>query len=87
MFIIPSKDFRRMMKLVWAVLDEFVKRAGDIDKRIDDDPDGYHTERLGRKYAYRIGGQIAERIISAWMDWQLPQARQVGVKVTDLAVW
>ena len=87
MFVIQSKDFRRMMKLVWAVLDEFVKRAGDIDKRIDDDPEGYHVPRLGRKYAYRIGGQIAERIISAWMDWQLSQARQVGVKVTDLAIW
>jgi D-methionine transport system ATP-binding protein len=62
-------------------------KKADIDKRIDDDPEGYHTECLGRKYAYRIGGQIAERIISAWMDWQLPQARQVGVKVTDLAVW
>ena len=87
MFIIHSKDFRRMMKLVWAVLDEFVKRAGDIDKRIDADPKGYHTERLGRKYAYRIGGQIAERIISAWMDWQLPNAKQVAVKVTDAANW
>ena len=87
MFIIPSKDFRRMMKLVWAVLDEFVKRAGDIDARIDADPEGYHVARLGRKYAYRIGGQIAERMISAWMDWQFPQAKQVPVKVTDSANW
>ena len=76
-----------MMKLVWAVLDEYVKRAGDIDKRIDDDPESYHVARFGRKYAYRIGGQLAERIISAWMDWQLPNAKQVSVKVTDLAIW
>ena len=69
------------------LLDEFVKRAGDIDKRIDDDPEGYHVARVGRKYAYRIGGQIAERMISAWMDWHFPNARQLGVKVTDRAEW
>lgn len=87
MFIIPSKDFRVMMKLVWAVLDEFVKRAGDIDARIDAAPEGYHVARLGRKYAYRIGGQIAERMISAWMDWHFPNAKQMGVKVTEAAIW
>lgn len=87
MFIIPSKDFRRMMKLVWAILDEFVKRASPVVSRINADPEGYHVGRLGRKYAYRIGGQIAERMISAWMDWQFPEAKQVAVKVTDVAVW
>ena len=82
MFVMPSKDFRRMMKLVSGILDEFVKRAGDIDARIEADPDGYHLTRVGHDYAYRIGGQLGERLISAWIDWQLPDAKKVPIMVT-----
>ena len=71
-----------MMKLVGSILDEFVKRAGDIDARIEADPDGYHLTRVGHDYAYRIGGQLGERLISAWIDWQLPDAKKVPIVVT-----
>ena len=83
MFVMPSKDFRRMMKLVVSVLDEFVNRAGDIDARIEAGKDGYHVTSVGKAYAYRIGGQLGERMISAWIDWQLPDAKEVDVKITS----
>lgn len=80
MFVMPSKDFREMMKLVSSVLDEFVKRAGDIDKRVSN-ADKYHQLKHPEE-AYRIGGNLGERMISAWIDWKMPDAKQVQVDVT-----
>lgn len=81
MFVMPSRDFRSMMKLVCSVLDDFVAAAGDIDKRISDDPEGYHLSRISKEYQYRIGGQLGERMISAWIDWKFPDADEVGIRV------
>jgi hypothetical protein len=56
--------------------------ASDIDTRIKANPDAYHLQDLGFEYAYRIGGQLGERIISAWIDWQFPKAIQYNIVTT-----
>ena len=81
MFIMRSKDFRRMFKMVWDIVDRYRQQAGDIDERIENDLAGYHIPGSTREYQYRIGGQMCERLVSAWIDWQFPQAEEVRANV------
>jgi hypothetical protein len=83
MFIMPSKEFRKMMKLVNGILAEWEKRAGNIEERVKANPKAYHVDDVGFKYACRVGGQLGERIISAWMDWQMQDAKEVGIVITQ----
>ena len=95
MFVMPSKDFRSMMKFITPLLDEWLKKAtglkstknhealmNAIEKRILEHPQEYHLERVGMRYASRIGGQLGERLVSAWIDWQMPEAKEVEILVT-----
>jgi len=81
MFIMPRKEFRAMVRLVFSILDEWVNRAGDIEQRIKDNPEAYHLKRVGYDYALRIGGQLGERIVSAWIDWKMPDAQEIPIRV------
>jgi hypothetical protein len=83
MFVLRSKDFRRLFKLVWSVVEKYRKQVGDIDERIANNKKAYHIPSSSAVYQYRIGGQICERIVSAWIDWQFPQAEGVAVNITD----
>jgi hypothetical protein len=83
MFIMPSKEFRKMMKLVNGILAEWEKRAGNIEERVNANPKAYHVDDVGFKYACRVGGQLGERIISAFMDWQMQDAKEVGIVITQ----
>lgn len=88
MFIMPSKEFRRMMKLVTDLLEEWVKQVGveNIESRVTDQPTKYNigaSSYCTIQNALRMGGNLGERIISAWIDWQFPDAQQVPVKITQ----
>lgn len=81
MFVMQAKDFRRMMRVVWNLLEEYLKVVGtDIDARLSDNAKAYHLDKTPRAYQYRIGGQLGERIISAWIDWQFPKAMEMPFK-------
>lgn len=83
MFVMKSKDFRRLFKLIWSVVEKYRKQVGNIDERIANNKKAYHIPPSSATYQYRIGGQICERIVSAWIDWQFPQAEGVAVNITD----
>ena len=82
MFVLRSKDFRRLFKLIWSVVEKYRAKVGDIDKRIENNKTAYHIPLLSHDYQYRIGGQICERIVSAWIDQQFPNAEDVFVNIT-----
>ena len=83
MFIMPREKFRELMKLLEMAIGHWVIAAIDIEERIKANPDAYHIDELGYEYAYRIGGQLGERIISAWIDWQFPKAIQYNIITTS----
>jgi hypothetical protein len=83
MFIMPREKFRELMKLLEMAIGHWVIAAIDIEERIKANPDAYHIDELGYDYAYRIGGQLGERIISAWIDWQFPKAIQYNIITTS----
>ena len=73
-----------MLALINGVVDEYVKTVGkDIDRRILDNKAKYHIHSSSLEYQRRIGGQLCERIVSAWIDWQFPEAKEVPIKVTS----
>jgi hypothetical protein len=84
--IMKREDWLEMVACAWDVANEFLKRiGGDIDKRINENPKKYHigemefTDLLNER---RVGGNICERIVSAWNDWKHPNALQVPLVVT-----
>lgn len=79
MYIVRRDDFKELVALMWAVVDEYLKRiGGDIKKHIAECP----AELLDPGDYIRVGGSIAERIASAWMDWRHPKAVQYGLTIT-----
>lgn len=84
MFVMRTKDFMRMIKIVSSIVNAYLKEIGsDIDGRILSDPAKYHLPYSTLAYQRRVGGQLCERIISAWIDWQFPQAEPVEVKIIE----
>ena len=76
-----------MVACAWDVANEFLNRiGGDIDKRINENPKKYHigemefTDLLNER---RVGGNICERIVSAWNDWKHPNALQFPLVITS----
>ena len=64
---------------MWAVVNEFLKEiGGNIEKLIAKCP----VELLEPGDYIRVGGSIAERIASAWMDWKHPHAAQYDLNTT-----
>lgn len=82
MFIMPREKFIELVKLLELAIGEWILAVIDIDARIKANPDAYHIDELGIDYAHRIGGQLGERIISAWIDWQFPKAIQYNIITT-----
>lgn len=87
MFVMPSNRFREMMKLINDLLKKWVQTVGtDIEGRVAANPKAYHIGEdpvWTPDYQYRIGGELGERIISAWIDWQFPYAVQENVVITS----
>lgn len=83
MFVMRSKDFRRMERVVWDVVQRYLSAiGGDIYGRVRGDAAAYHLGRSTEGYQIRVGGQLCERLVSAWIDWQFPDAKQWPVIVT-----
>ena len=84
--IMEVNDWREMVACAWDVANEYLKRVGgDIDKRIEAMPEKYHigehpfTDQANER---RVGGNICERVVSAWADWRHPKAAQFPLVVT-----
>ena len=86
MSIMRTEDWKEMMAVMWDVAQEYLKRiGGDIVKRVEENPKAYHIgemEFTTFTHELRVGGQFAERINSAWIDWKFPHAYEVPLAIT-----
>lgn len=84
--IMRTEDWKEMLAVMWDVAQEYLKRiGGDIVKRVTDNPKAYHIGEqpfFTLTHEIRVGGQFAERINSAWIDWKFPNAYEFTLKVT-----
>ena len=84
--IMAVDDWREMVAVAWDVANEYLKRiGGDIDKRIELMPEKYHIgqhEYMDQPNERRVGGNICERIVSAWADWKHQNAAQFPLVIT-----
>ena len=82
--IMRTEDWKEMLGVMWDVANELLKRlGGDIVKRVNENPEAYKVEKFGLTNELRVGGQMAERINSAWMDYKFPNAVQFPLVVTQ----
>jgi hypothetical protein len=87
MFIMRSKDAKLMISTILSIVDDYISFVGkDIDGRINDMPEKYHMPYSTMEYQRRIGGQLCERLVSAWIDWQFPNAKEIPVRFTEEAI-
>ena len=84
--IMKTEEWKEMVACAWDVANEYLRRiGGDIDKRIESMPEKYHigqhpfTDQANER---RVGGNICERIVSAWADCYHPNAVQFPLVVT-----
>ena len=84
--IMKTEDWREMVACAWDVANEYLKRiGGDIDKRIEENPTKYHLDEMefcDQANERRVGGNICERIVSAWADCYHPNAAQFPLVIT-----
>ena len=85
MFVVKRADFKEMVKIMWTVAQEFLKRIPEdsIDQRVIQNPKAYHLDMFTPFHERRVAGQFAERIASAWIDWKYPHAAQFQMVVTQ----
>lgn len=77
MFVMRCGNYREMLSLVWDVVCRYLERiGGDIVARVRSNPGAYHLPGSTEAYQIRVGGQLCERLISAWIDWKWPGAKQ-----------
>lgn len=82
--IMRTEDWKEMLSVMWDVANELLNRiGGDIEKRVRENKEAYKVDKFGFTHELRVGGQMAERINSAWMDYKFPNAIQVSLKVTQ----
>lgn len=85
--IMRTEDWKEMLAVMKDVADELLKRlGGDIEKRVSENPEKYHIGELPFAtftHELRVGGQMAERINSAWMDWKFPNAVKFPLVVSQ----
>lgn len=84
MFVLKREDFLDLLKIMWDVANEYLKKiGGNIEKRVKQNPNSYHLNGFTFKHECRVGGQIAERIASAWIDWKFPKAATFPMVITQ----
>lgn len=82
MFIMERKQYLNMVSAVWTIVQTYLERIGcSIEERVRTNPGAYKLNRSKVSYQIRVGGQLCERIVSAWIDWNFPQAREWPIKV------
>ena len=86
MSIMRTEDWKEMLEVMWGVAQEYLKRiGGDIVKRVRENQKAYHVGEMDFTtftHELRVGGQFAERINSAWIDWKYPHAYEVNLTIT-----
>jgi len=86
MSIMRTKDWLQLLDMMWTVAQEYLRRiGGDIVKRVEENPNAYHIgEQPFTTFTHelRVGGQFAERINSAWIEWKFPHAYEVPLAIT-----
>lgn len=84
--IMETEEWKEMVAVAWDVANEWLKRiGGDIDKRIEANPEKYHIGEhpiMDQPNERRVGGNICERIVSAWADWKHPNVALYPLVVT-----
>jgi hypothetical protein len=84
--IMATEEWKEMVAVAWDVVNEWLKRiGGDIDKRIEENQEKYHigqAQYMDQPNERRVGGNICERIVSAWADWKHPNAAQFPLVIT-----
>ena len=84
--IMRTEDWKEMLAVMWDVAQEYLERiGGDIVKRVTDNPKAYHIGEMKHTtltHEIRVGGQFAERIKSAWIDYKFPHAYEVPLAIT-----
>lgn len=81
--IMPTSEWRWLLNVMWTVVQKYLERIdGDIDKRIKENPDAYHLSESSLEGQRRVGGQLAERIHSAWIGWRFDHPMMFPLQVT-----
>lgn len=87
MFIMKKEDFLELMKDLWKVLDIFVETIGtDILGRINEYQSLYlnkHGILHEPAHQYRIGGNIGERFVSAWIMHRFQNPKLYPINYTE----
>lgn len=86
-FVMQTKQAKMMISTIRNIVNEYLRVIGkDIDKRINSMPEKYHLPQQSIEYQRRVGGQVCERLISAWIDWRFPEAKEIPLKFTGEAI-
>lgn len=89
MFIMRRDDFLELMGLIWDALDAYLAVTGkDIRQRIVSHPADYLQKfraAASVEHQYRIGGNLGERIASAFISCRFPNAKTYDIVFTEKA--
>lgn len=90
MFIMRRCDFLEMMHVVWDCLDAWLEAVGtDVYRRIIQHEACYLQKPSGTlrqpEHQFRIGGNLGERIVSAFIMRYFPQAITYDIVFTERA--
>ena len=90
MFIMKREDFVEMIDFVWKTISDFIAKYGwtkaqleDVMNYVSNQNRMGHTLMFGgEKHQSRIGGYLAERLVSGYIAWKFTNAVAVGMKMT-----
>lgn len=92
MFIMKRSDFIKMINFIWDVLTEFNNwefsgdktTDADVQKHVYDEFMKGHTRCIGGiKHQSRIAGYLGERLVSAYIMLNFPNAVPLGMVQTS----
>lgn len=87
MFIMRRGYFKKYIKFVFTILNEYLKIVGtDINKRIEENKDKYLKDFYPNntiEYQYRIGGYIAERLTNVFLMKNFKKMKIYDVIITE----
>ena len=87
MFIMKTEDFKKYIKFVFDVLDEYVNIVGtDIYKRIENNKEKYlkgFSPNNTVEYQYRIGGYLGERLTNVFIMANFERMKTYPIIITE----
>ena len=83
-FVMRKEDWQDMVQIAWTLANEFLRRVGgDMDARIKAMPEKYHLDMFDATHESRVGGQICERVVNAYIQWKFPDVAKVPIVITQ----